>query len=86
MSRGRQTRPLALSEVEWLRQYRLAGALSVRALRAAMRPPFTAATLGKALHGLPVYELYAAWLTNWIAEQNYGEKGQRATPVVSRGR
>jgi len=86
MLRGRQTRSLSVSEVEWLQEYRLARTLSVRALLLLMRPPFTAETLSKALQGLPIYDLYAAWLTNWIDEHGHTPKTRRPTPIISRGR
>lgn len=68
--RGRQTSVLSPEYRAVLAQYRLDRALSLAALRRAIGCPFVPETLGKALEGLPVYDLYIVWLERWVKRQH----------------
>lgn len=72
MARGRQTKRLTKEQRSLLEEFRTTphkgapGGYSVAALHKAMRMPFSPETLGKALRGLPVWDLSHSWLVAWI--------------------
>lgn len=72
MAPGRQTRKLTAEQIDRLERFRKSpqegapAGYSLPALRSAMQAPFGYKTLGKALQGLPVWELHHSWLVVWI--------------------
>lgn len=72
MPRGRQTIALTREQVALLEEFRkqphdgAAAGYSVAQLRNAMSLPFSTETLGKALRGLPIWDLHHSWLASWI--------------------
>jgi hypothetical protein len=72
MARGRQTRELTKEQAQRLEKFRLArheGAecgYSLPQLARAMAAPFGYKTLGKALQGLPVWDLHHTYIVSWL--------------------
>ena len=72
MPRGKQTITLTAEQVALLEEFRksphegAAAGYSVAQLRKAMSLPFSTETLGKALRGLPIWDLHHSWLASWI--------------------
>ncbi|TMI88342.1 MAG: hypothetical protein E6H00_12985 [Bacillati bacterium ANGP1] len=65
-ARGRPTSTLDPLLRERLTEYRVERCYSLRRLRSEMQAPFVPATLGKALEGLPVFDMYVLWIERWI--------------------
>jgi len=87
VSRGRQTNTLPPRIREQLHQYRLERGWSLRRLRREMQAPFVPGTLGKALEGLPVYDLYVVWIERWIKRTfNHAEETPSSNGPVPRTR
>lgn len=72
MPRGRQTRKLSEDQVQRLDQFRRTrhegaeSGYSLPQLAKAMAAPFGYKTLGKALQGLPVWDLHYAYIVSWL--------------------
>lgn len=85
MPNGRQTRRLTEDQIERLDKFRRAahdsarGGYSFPQLKLAMSAPFGYKTLGKALKGLPVWDLHHSWIVSWI--ERY--LGKPAQPAIS---
>lgn len=72
MPRGRQTRKLTEDQVQRLEQFRRTrhegaeSGYSLPQLTQAMAAPFGYKTLGKALQGLPVWDLHYTYIVSWL--------------------